>query len=288
MKRKFLILYIMLMTIAFFTVSLKINVKCGALGINMDSSGPVKTLPWDEDENFIAKMHKNGTTTLLGAYHTVLHDPLPGEEENVHLGARLLSGKTLKSGEVFSQNLTIGPYDSSRGYKRGPTYSGTNVTTTIGGGVCKIASTLYNVAVLSNLEIVERHCHGMPVPYVPYGQDATVSYGTYDFKFKNNTPNPILIWAQGIDNVLYIAFYGTGSSPEIEWHHQILHVQKASVIYKKNNSLPHGQKKVLEEGMDGASVKSWITIKNSDGTLEIKKMGSSYYRPLPYLIELGP
>ena len=36
----------------------------------------------------------------------------------------------------------------------------------------------YNVAVLSNLKIIERHNHSMPVPYVPYGQDATVAYGS--------------------------------------------------------------------------------------------------------------
>lgn len=263
-------------------------ISCRVIGINMAASGSVTELPWDDEDDFNAAKTRYGTQTLLGAYCTVLNDPLPGEEENVHLGARLLSGTVLKSGETFSQNLTIGPYNSSRGYKKGPTYSGTWVTTTIGGGVCKIASTLYNVTVLSNLQVAERHCHGMPVPYVPYGQDATVSYGNYDFKFKNNTSHTILIWARGIENSLYIAFYGVDTPPQIEWHHQVLHVQKAPVVYKKNKLLAAGEKRVLVEGMDGASVRSWITVKNPDGTLEIKRMGSSYYKAMPYLIETGP
>lgn len=285
MKRK---IYILTAIIFVFCIILwRTEHTCLAMAINPDSSGPVAELPWDEDESFIAAKYKNSANVLMGAYCTVLHDPLPGEEENVHLGARLLAGKVVKSGEVFSQNLSIGPYNSSRGYKKGPTYSGTWVTTTIGGGVCKIASTLYNAAVLSNLQIVERHCHGMPVPYVPYGQDATVSYGTYDFKFRNNTPYPLMIWAQGIDNTLYIAFYGTITPPVIEWHHQIFHIQKAPAIYKKNKLLAPGEKKVVMEGMDGASVRSWIAIQNPDGTFQIKNMGNSYYKPMPYLIETG-
>jgi vancomycin resistance protein YoaR len=127
---------------------------------------------------------------------------------------------------VFSQNNTIGPYIEGKGYRKGPTYIGANLTTTIGGGVCKISSTLYNVSVLSNLEIVERYNHTMPVPYVPYGQDATVAYGVKDFKFKNNTDFPILIWAKGIENRLYMGVYGKEEPPEVEWNHNIQNIIK--------------------------------------------------------------
>ena len=58
----------------------------------------------------------------------------------------------------------------------------------------------------SNLEIIERHNHSMPVAYVPYGQDATVAYGIKDFKFKQH-PFPILIWAEGIGNRLCIPIW---------------------------------------------------------------------------------
>jgi Uncharacterized vancomycin resistance protein len=252
-----------------------------------DKSGPVERLPWEEDENFIEAQLKNNTPVLMAAYHAVLNDPLPGEEYNVHLGARLVAGTVVKSGEVFSQNLTIGPYTTHRGYKKGPTYSGTKLTTTIGGGVCKIASTLYNTVVLSNLQVVERHSHSMPVPYVPYGQDATVSYGVYDFKFKNNTKDPIMIWAQGVDNILFMAIYGVSKPPRIEWNHQILSTRKSPVIYKKNNELPVGTKKVVMDGMDGAVIKSSIIIYKTDGTKEVKNMGNSSYRPLPTIVETG-
>lgn len=248
------------------------------------ASGPEKELPWAEDEFFLEKQANTGADVLLGAYRTVLRDPLPGEEFNVHLAADMLSGRTVEPGEVFSQNGSIGPYTSERGFQKGPTYAGASLITTIGGGVCKIASTIYNVTVLSNLEIVERHAHSMPVPYVPYGQDATVAYGARDFKFRNNTSSMLLIWAKGIDNVLYIAFYGSEPSPEIEWKHEVLLTRKAPKNYKTNPSLEQGSERILLEGMDGAVIKSWVTVTNNDESI-VKYMGVSDYSPMPYIIE---
>ena len=251
------------------------------------SSGAVTTVPWENGEEFKKSREENGTYVLMAAYRTVLRDPLPGEEYNVHLAARLLAGSVVKPGQIFSQNQKIGPYTESRGFRKGPTYNGSVLTTTVGGGVCKIASTLYNVSVLSNMSIMERHAHSMPVPYVPYGQDATVAYGVLDFKFRNDTSEPVLIWAEGIDNILYIAFYGKAEPPEVEWHHERLQVLKAPIIYKRNRELQPGVEKVLLEGMDGAAVRSWVTIKNFDGSVMTKQLGTSYYMPMAHIIEKG-
>ena len=204
------------------------------------ASGPERNMPWINDSEFIEAVARNKTYVMLGGYKTVLKDPLPGEEYNVHLAADMLAGIVVKPGAIFSQNDAIGPYIESRGFRKGPTYIGTMVTTTVGGGVCKIASALYNVAVLSGVKITERHNHTMPVPYVPYGQDATVSYGNKDFKFMNTTDSDILIWAKGVDNVLYMAFYGSRPAPAVEWVHEVLETTKAPVVYRINTSLAGG------------------------------------------------
>lgn len=248
-------------------------------------SGPTTYVPWQDEKSFLDSQLKNNAPVMMAAYHTVLKDPLPGEEENVHLAAKFLAGTVVKPGEVFSQNKKVGPYTQARGYKKGPTYAGPKLVTTIGGGVCKVASTLYNVSVLSNLPVVERYFHSMPVPYVPYGQDATVYYGAKDFKFKNDNDFPILIWAKGVDNILYIAFYGAKKPPLVEWHHEILKTIKAEKIYKLNPSLPSGTEKMVLEGMDGAIVKSWVTIENEDGSIDTKQLRKSYYNQMPFIYE---
>lgn len=249
------------------------------------SSGPVVDVPWLNDESFQKAQAQYNTPVQLAAFCTVLHDPLPGEEHNVHRAAEILAGTVVKPGKIFSMNNTIGPYKGPKGFQAGPVYIGSELRTTVGGGVCKMASTLYNVAILSNLPVVERHPHSMPVPYVPLGQDATVSTGVADIRFKNDRPTPILIWSQGVDNRLYVAFYGQEPAPVVEWHHEILEKYSTRVVYRHNPSLPKGTEKVVVQGMDGALVKTWITIKNGDGTTIVKQLGVDSYKPLPTVVE---
>ena len=250
-------------------------------------SQEIHNLPWRNDEDFLKHKSKYNTPILMAAYCAVLKNPLPGEEYNVSLAAQSVNGKVIKPDKIFSQNTSIGPYDEKNGYKEGATYVNGQIVMNTGGGVCKIATTLYNLSVLSNLEIVERYNHSMPINYVAYGQDATVAYGVKDFRFKNTSGDNILIWSQLIGNRLYMAFYGSEKPPEVSWNHSIDKVIKPSVKYIKNESLDKGAMNTVVKGLDGATVKSEVVIKYKDGSVEVKNMGISRYIPLPELIEIN-
>ena len=82
----------------------------------------------------------------------------------------------------------------ANGYQAAAEYSSGNVVEGIGGGVCQVSTTLYNAVLkVPGLEVVERHQHSNHVPYIQDGKDAAVAYGSYDFKFKNNTEKTIKI-----------------------------------------------------------------------------------------------
>lgn len=245
-------------------------------------------VPWEGAPEFQQATGNAGTPLRMAVFSATLKDPLPGELFNVSHAADKLAGTVVKPGEIFSQNLTIGPYTEDKGYRRGPTYLGDRIITTIGGGVCKIASLLYNVVTLSNLQVIERRNHSLTVPYVPPGQDATVYYGVSDFKFRNNTGGPVLIWAKVYDKTLYIAIYGQQKPPKVTWHHETLRNFKASTIYRFNPELPPGTEKVAAPGQDGIAVRSWLTVKYPDGREKIKDLGRDYYAPSPRIIEKGP
>ena len=110
-------------------------------------SGP---LAWEGDGRFQNSRAKHGAMVRMAAFQTTLPDPLPGKEHNVALGADLLAGKIIVPGGIFSMNLAIGPYTGERGFRQGPYYAGARVRRTVGGGVCKIATTLYNAAILDS------------------------------------------------------------------------------------------------------------------------------------------
>jgi vancomycin resistance protein VanW len=242
-------------------------------------------MSWERNRLFHEICAKYHTSIRMSAFQTTLPDPLPGEEYNVALAADMLAGTIVPPGRVFSTNKIIGPYNSKQGFKEGPTYMGNQLITTTGGGVCKIASTLYNVVTLANLKIIERRPHGMLVPYVPPGQDATVSEGNKDFKFKNNSKHSVLIWADTRDNTLYMAIYGDAKPPKVIWHHQILQRQNFNTIYRNNRTLKPGETKVVIEGAEGMTVKNWLMIEAADGTWIKKELGVDYYRPMTKVIE---
>ena len=244
-------------------------------------------LMWENNRNFHEFCAKQKTSIRLAAFQTTLPDPLPGEEDNIALGAQFLKGTVIKPEKIFSMNAVIGPYNRQRGYQEGPTYLGTRVSKTVGGGVCKLASTLYNLAVNANLKIIERYPHSMPVPYVPAGQDATVSDGSKDFKFMNTYAEPIFIWAETKGNTLYMAIYGRTKAPKVTWHHHILSKEPTRIITHFNRDLKPGEKKVIVHGADGLAVKTWLTIEFPNGKIVKKKLGVDYYRPLPHVIEIG-
>lgn len=250
-------------------------------------SGPVYNLPWRNDDDFILAKEDYRTPLLIAGYCAVLKNPLPGEAYNVSLAAQSMKGIVLRASEIFSMNKSVGPYDKANGYKEGASYSDGNIVMTEGGGVCKIATISYNLAVLSDLEIIERYHHSMPINYVPYGQDATVFYGVKDIKFKNTTDSNILIWSQMIDHRLYMGFYGLEKPPEISWSHETSKITEPPIKYIQNPNLNKGEVNIITQGLEGASVKSTITKNYPDGRIKIKDMGISNYRALPKLVEIN-
>lgn len=244
-----------------------------------------KLPPWANNPQVKALQKKYQTPILMASYQATLPDPIMDEAHNIGLAAQILAGRVVQPGEVFSQNESIGPYNETRGFKYGPMYAGNQIVPAMGGGVCKIASLLYNLVILSNQQIVERYPHTMTVPYVPPGQDATVTYGTCDFRFRNTSRGPILIWAEKVGDSLYMAFFGQEQPPQVTWHHQILDRTHFWTEEHNNPSLPPGTEKVVLPGQDGLVVHSWLTIKTADGKTTRRDLGIDSYQPCPRVIE---
>ena len=131
----------------------------------------------------------------------------PGEVSrttNLRLAAEALDQVKIIPGQTFSFNKTVGERTEEAGYQEAYVIEGDEFVLGVGGGICQVSSTLYNAVLLSNLEIVERHTHSLPVAYVPTGKDATVAYGYLDFKFKNNTPYDLMLQSFIKNNALTI------------------------------------------------------------------------------------
>lgn len=113
---------------------------------------------------------------------------------NLKIASKKINGTIIQPGETFDFNKVVGSRTSSKGYKKAPWFTGDDgVAMGLAGGICQVASTAFNAALLANVQIVERHQHSQRVSYVPLGRDAAISGNVQNFKWKNNTKYAIKV-----------------------------------------------------------------------------------------------
>lgn len=113
---------------------------------------------------------------------------------NLDRAAEKLRDFVIRPGEEFSLNKILGPRKAATGYYKAPVFGGSGVgVLEFGGGLCMVSSVLYNLFLLSGLEITERHPHQRVVLYTDPGFDATIDYGNKDLRARNNFAFPLAI-----------------------------------------------------------------------------------------------
>ena len=153
---------------------------------------------------------------MLSTYSTRYSTSDRDRTTNLQLAASKINGTVVMPGETFSYNQVVGERTISAGYKEAPIYVNGEVVDGLGGGICQITSTLYNAVLYANLEIVERSNHQFVPSYVTASRDATVVYGSIDFKFKNNRDYPIKLVCSVSGGIARFDIYGLRTNNEYE------------------------------------------------------------------------
>jgi vancomycin resistance protein YoaR len=222
-------------------------------------------------------------TGLLAAYTTYVDTSNVNRTYNVNVAADALDNNLVKPGEVFSFNSVVGPRSEEAGYKEALVIEQNKFTPGIGGGVCQVSSTLYNSVLLAGLEIVERSNHSLPVTYVPLGRDATVAYGTYDFRFRNNTGGYLCIKTLVGDGALTIAILGnTAEKKRVELETVVDGVLDFKVVTKDDPALYQGKTLVETEGVNGYKVRAFRVINGVRSLLS-----DDVYAPVDKIVHVG-
>lgn len=150
---------------------------------------------------------------VLGTYSTSFASSSRSRATNVRVGAGKLNGTVLMPGEVLSGYEKMNPFTTANGYAAAASYENGQVVDSIGGGVCQISTTLYNAALLAELEIIQRQNHSMIVTYVPPSNDAAIA-GTYkDLKIANPYDTPIYVESAADGGTLTFTIYGKETRP---------------------------------------------------------------------------
>ena len=208
---------------------------------------------------------------------------------NLRLACQKINGTVLLAGETFSYNDVVGARTVAAGYKNAKIYEAGQVVDGLGGGICQISSTLYNAALQANLEIVERRNHQFVTSYVPAGRDATVVYGSTDFKFKNTRQYPIRIVATANAGIATISIYGIKEENEYTFKFSTKTVSTIpySTQYIDDSTLPQGTEVVKQKGANGLITETYITKLLNGKTISTELLSRDTYSAMTRIVRRG-
>ena len=231
---------------------------------------------------------KEAFPNVLGTFITRYDVTNKNRSNNISLSSEKINGTIVLPGETFSYNQIVGKRTIDAGYAEAGAYAGGKVIQEVGGGICQVSSTLYNAVLYANLEIVERSNHYFETSYVAPGRDATVSWGTVDFKFKNNRTYPILVEMNSQDGVCKATIKGI----EEDEYEVIIQTKMQSIISKEINyendyTLNSGIEIVKQEGHDGCTVDTYKILKKNNSVVSNEMISSDYYHSLEKIVIRG-
>jgi len=225
----------------------------------------------------------------LGDYSSKFNIYNYNRTTNVNLATQKINNVILLPGETFSYNKVVGKRTVENGFKEASVYTSSGVVNGLGGGICQVSSTLYNAVLEANLEIVERKNHSYAVSYVPLGQDATVSYGSIDFRFKNNRKYPIKVIAYTNNGNLTVLIKGL--EEEIEYDVSIttkrLKTIPYSTKYIEDSSMLVGTQKETQYGDNGYKYETYKTLILNGAVISTEKISTDNYIPLTRIVRVG-
>ena len=218
----------------------------------------------------------------LSTFTSKIRDSDSNRLNNVRKAAQSINGVVLNPGELFSYNDTLGPVTAAAGYKSANVYSSGKIEKGIGGGVCQVSSALYSALLMADMDIVTRYNHSLIVGYVPYGQDATVSSGDIDLRFRNNTNAPMKIVASMDNRGVYITLLGNNPQPgrKISIENVTIETIPVKTTTKDDPGLPEGKVQVEQKGMTGYVIDTYKNIYVNGTFVKREYVARSHYKML--------
>jgi vancomycin resistance protein YoaR len=196
-----------------------------------------------------------GIKERVSSFSTTFDPTNAPRVKNIDLMAEAIDGSVVAPGEVFSLNGTTGPRTPENGYQEAQIIVDGELVPGIGGGVCQVATTVFNAAYSAGLDIRERINHSLYISKYPVGRDATVNFGLQDLQFRNDTPHGVLLTATVTRRGVTVSIFSTKLGRVVETSSsQRRNPKEPPVKYVDDPGLPQGQEVVTEEGSPGFDI----------------------------------
>lgn len=255
-----------------------------------DGTNATVTLATDVTKPQGSREELSRVKDLLGGFHTDYSSSSAGRAQNVKNGAEKINGTVIFPGEQFSVYEAVSPFDAENGYELAGSYENGTTVQTYGGGICQVSTTLYNAAILSELQIDERYNHSMIVTYVKPSMDAAIAGTAKDLKFTNNTDAPIYIEGYTGGGQIYFNIFGEESRPsnrKVTYESETLSKTEPGVSLRADGTHGIGYFATVSSSHVGYTAKLWKVV-TVDGVEESRtEFNSSRYNPSNRIVAVG-
>ena len=261
------------------------NAASSPIAITVDDSDAPETMSFEDAYDL-------GVITVIGEFTTEFStaEGTENRNHNIKVAAGLLNNSIAKAdGGTWSFNETSGDTTQDPPFASAPSILGGVYTDSIGGGICQVATTVFNSVLEAGLPVVQRSNHTVYMRSYPSGRDASVSYPEEDFIWKNDLPSDVLLTLTYAEGSLTAKLYSvyTGYKTEIvedEWKMGGTY----GTEFITDDTLPTGMYYLKSTGVDGHSTSITRTVKNADGQTILEDTYPSTYNVKDEVYAVGP
>jgi vancomycin resistance protein YoaR len=230
-----------------------------------------------------------GLQELIEESRTSFAGAVPEKAHNIRLAAERLHGVVVPPGETFSFNREVGPTTLAAGYQWGfgitSGADGLRTVPAVAGGICQVATTLFQAFFWAGYPVEERHWHLYWIPAYTsrgvVGLDATVDEESHlDLRIVNTTPHAVLIQAETTADSIAFRLYGTRP----DWTVEVAPPEIANrvppdptPVVEEDPALPAGRRIVVETAREGFEVTVVRTVTEAHGVRTLRLR--SAYQP---------
>jgi vancomycin resistance protein YoaR len=244
----------------------------------------VKPAVATEDGDLIgSELIDRGSTSFAGS---VLEKKL-----NIKVAAERLNGVVVPPHGTFSFNDEVGPTTLESGYEWGFAIEGgaqgPKTVPSVAGGICQVATTLFQPVFWAGYPLVERYAHGYWIPgYTSrgvIGLDVTVDGDAgLDFQWSNPTDDYVLIQSSVTGDTVQFALYGKKPRWTVDVAPAVVTNPRPTdpaPVREEDAHLPAGQSLQVSAARDGFDVQVTRTVTPLDGGEQRALRVNTSYQP---------
>ena len=241
------------------------------IGAVLDSFGKDKIsveLDFCEGDSRYSDDELRSYTQKVSTFSTSYANSTAGRKTNIARAAEYISGTVVEAGKSFSFNTVVGKRTKERGFREAKVIVDGSFTEGVGGGVCQVATTLYNSAIRADMRVDRCVRHTLAPSYVDLSFDAMVSEWC-DLVFTNTTDSPVFIEAYADGATLSVTFYSRARGYDLRFESVVKEVVRHPLYDGTNGDVYR----------NGYKSEGYKVITRGGRVVSRRKMRSDYYKP---------